>query len=232
MRTALFLILSASWVVAQPKPPTLLEDALRKLPGVHVLEPSLVNLRGGGTADDLKRDGYWHPWAVADLDRDGIPDVAAAVVKRTPSGTQYGVLAVHARTPMQVNWMVPLDTTPINGVVVGGFFGPDTVEPLYCYRCDANPWFRWSGHAYELELFSVGQTFPLGSSTERIIELFTESRLKSGIAGKVVNCMEAKILATTGTSRDTRWYQVEVRGPKLQRGWVRAKTIDTGACIG
>ena len=86
--------------------------------------------------------------------------------------------------------------------------------------------------AYELGLFSVGETIPLGGSTERIVELFEEPRLKSGIVGNVANCTEAKILATTGTSRDSRWYQVEVRGQKLLRGWVRATSIDTGACIG
>ena len=167
-----------------------------------------------------------------DLDRDSLADVVAAVVKQTPGGTQYGILAVHARTPTQPYWVVRLDTTPINGVSVGGFFGPDAVTPLFCYSCDGNPFYRWSGHAYELGLFSVGETIPLGGSTERIVELFEEPRLKSGIVGKVANCTEAKILATTGTSRDSRWYQVEVRGQKLLRGWVRATSIDNEACIG
>jgi hypothetical protein len=184
------------------------------------------------TVDDLKSGGDWPPWVVADLDRDGVPDVVAAVVKRTPTGTQYGVLAVHAQTPPQFHWVVRLDTMPINGVAVGGFSGPDTVTPLYCYDCDANPWFRWSGHAYELELFSVGETVGIGPFPERILELLAEARLKSEIAGSVADCTEAKILATTGTSRESRWYQVEVRSPKLLRGWVRATSINKWACIG
>jgi hypothetical protein len=230
MKTSLFVILSASLVIAQPKPPALLLGALQQLPGVHVLEASMVRLPV--TVADLKSGSNWPPWVVADLDRDRLPDVVAAVVKQTPGGTEYGVLAVHARTSTQPYWVVRLDTTPINGVAVGGFFGPDTVTPLFCYNCDGNPFYRWSGNAYELGLFSVGETIPLGSSTVRIVELFTESRLKSGIVGKVASCTEAKILATTGTSRDSRWYQVEVRGPKLLCGWVRATSIDTEACIG
>ena len=167
-----------------------------------------------------------------DLDHDGIRDVVAAVVKQTPGGTEYGVLAVHARTPTQPFWVVRLDTTPLNGVAVGGFFGPDAVTPLYCYHCDSNPFYRWSGQAYELDLFSVGETVPIASSQERIMEVFTEARLKSGIVGKVANCTEAKILNRTGSSRASRWYQVEVRSPKLLRGWVPAASINHGACIG
>lgn len=217
MRTALFLILSVSWVIAQPKLPTLLEDALRKLPGVHVLEPSLVNLPGGGTVDELKRDGYWHPWAVGDLDRDGLPDVVAAVVQRTPTGAQYGVLAVHAHAPQQFHWVVQLDTTPINGVVVGGFFGPHTVEPLYCYPCDANPWFRWSGRSYEFEFCAIG---------ERIQVVWDIYALPSSDAKKFARpkaCTNAKVISFRGTSYETRWYFVELLLSKPVRGWIPAE---------
>ncbi len=230
MRTSLFLIPFASCVFAQSKPPAQLVEALRQLPGVHVLEASMV--RSPVTVEDLKGGGLWPPWATADLDRDRLPDVVAAVVKQTPRGTQYGVVAVHAKVPMQIHWVVQLASEPINGVAAGGFYGPDTVTPLFCYYCDANPFYRWSGHAYELDLYSVGETIGIGPLPERILEVFAEARLKSEIAGRVAECAEAKILATTGSARESRWYQVEVRSPKLLRGWIRATSINKWACIG
>lgn len=212
-------------MLAQPKPPALLQDALRKLPGIDVLEPSLVRLPGGSTADDLKRDGYWHPWIVGDLDRDGLPDVVAAVVKRTSAGTQYGVLAVHARTPTQFHWVVRLDTTAINSVAVGGFQGPDAVTPLYCYECDGNPWFRWSGRYYEPEFYAVGDRIQIdveeNSKTANLYVLPSRDARKP-IAVK--ECTGAKVLSFRGTSYDARWYFVELLIPKPVRGWIPAET--------
>jgi hypothetical protein len=227
VRTALFLFLSASCVIAQPKPPGLLEEALRQIPGLRLLN------RAVDIPDDSveKKDAPLSPWVVTDLDHDGRPDVVAAVVKRVTTKTQFGVVAIHTKVPKQLHWVVPFGAQLIYGVQAGGHWGA-IVFPLYCIACDTNPFYRWSGHAYELGLFSLGESIPLGSSTQGTVELFAEARLKSGIAGNVANCTEAKILATTGTSRESRWYQVEVRGPKLLRGWVRATSIDTGACIG
>lgn len=227
MRMALFLILSASCAFAQPKPPALLEDGLRKLPSVRLLNRT-VDLADGGVE---KKDAPLWPWVVTDLDHDGHPDVVAAVIKRAANETQFGVVAVHSKTPSLFYWVVPLGTRLIYGVQAGGH-GDPIVFPLYCIACDTNPFYRWSGHAYELELFSVGETVPIGSFPEQIMELFAAARRKSGIAGKVANCTEAKILATTGTSRESRWYQVEVRNPKLLRGWVPAASINPSACIG
>jgi hypothetical protein len=77
MRTSLFLILSASCVFAQPKPPALLVAVLRQLPEVHLLDRSL------DIPDDSleKTDAPLVPWIVADLDHDGRPDVVAIVVQ-------------------------------------------------------------------------------------------------------------------------------------------------------
>jgi hypothetical protein len=227
MRMALFLILAVRCACAQPKPPASLTDALRKLPGVRLLNRT-VDIPNDGVE---KKDAPRWPWVVTDLDHDGQPDVIAAVVKGAANETQFGVVAVHAKTPTQLYWVVPLGARLIYGVQAGGHGNP-IVFPLYCIACDTNPFYRWSGHAYELELFSVGETVPIGSFPEQIMELFAAPRRISGIAGKVANCTEAKILATTGTSRESRWYQVEVRNPKLLRGWVPAASINIGACIG
>lgn len=104
MRTSLLLILSANCVLAQPKSPALLVEALRQLPGVRLLNRDL------DIPDDSveKKDAPLLPWIVADLDHDGRPDVVAAVVNRIATKTQFGVVAVHAKTPTQLNWVVPL----------------------------------------------------------------------------------------------------------------------------
>jgi len=225
MRTSLFLIISASCAFAQRKTPALLVEALRQLPGVQVLEPSLVSLPGGFTADDLKSGGYWYPWMVADLDRDGHPDVVAAVVKRTPNGTQYGVLAVHARTPTRIYWVVRFGTRPINSVAVGRFFGPDTVQPLYCYGCDGNPWFRWSGRSYEPEFYAIGDPIQVDLETNsNTANLYVQPRRDARKSTPVKVCTNAKVLTFRGTSYETRWYFVELLLPKPLRGWIPAET--------
>ena len=81
-----------------PPLPPLLDRALSTMPGVRVLDPSADLPAGGYTSDELNALGYWPPWAMTDLDRDGRPDIVAVVVK---PGTmrEFGVIAVHARTP-------------------------------------------------------------------------------------------------------------------------------------
>lgn len=225
MKTGWLLILSASCVFGQPKPPALLVEALRRLPGVHVLEPSLIDLQGGGTADDLKRDGFWPPWVVADLDRDGLPDVVAAVVKRTPDGVRYGVVAVHAQTPAELHWVVRLDTKPINGVKIG-VFGRDTVEPLYCDRCDANPWFRWSGRSYELEFYAIGDRIAVApEENSNTVNLYVLPSRNSRKLIPLKVCAKAKVLGFRGTSYETRWYFVELLQPKPVRGWLPVSSV-------
>jgi hypothetical protein len=96
MKYLAFFLLSAM-AVEQPTLPPLLEKALRGLPGLRLLDPS-VDLVGGYTVNELKDFGFWPPWVVMDVDRDGRPDVVAVVVK--PGATpEFGVIAVHARTP-------------------------------------------------------------------------------------------------------------------------------------
>src|SRR5438132_10983114 len=103
MRLGALLLLSAvaaSHLAAAPDlppAPSLLANGLRQLPGLRLLDQS-SDLLGGISVDDLKDYGFWPPWLVRDLDRDGRPDVAAVVVKPVPK-LQYGVIAIHARNP-------------------------------------------------------------------------------------------------------------------------------------
>jgi hypothetical protein len=147
------LLISAIVAAGQPKQPRLLEQAIRHFSGVRLLDPS-VDLVGAYTVEELKESGYWPPWVIRDLDRDGRPDVAPVVVKPGPT-PQFGVVAVHARTPATLHWVVPLDAHVINGLAKGT--GRDTVTPLFCVECDGNSWFRWSGRSYEAELYAVGE---------------------------------------------------------------------------
>ena len=119
--------------VQQPQPPALLEQALKTLPGVRLLVPA-TDLREY-TQDELQKFGYWPPWAVQDTDRDQRPDVVAVVVKPSPSGAEFGVIAVHARAPREVHWVVPFDVDPINGVTKGraSDIGPSAF--LHRMRC-------------------------------------------------------------------------------------------------
>src|SRR6266849_4042517 len=130
----------ASFVSAQA-PPNLLRQALQGLPGVSVLDAPI----DAKSLADLKQGGYWPPWSMADLDGDGSPDVAAVVVKGLGASRTFGVIAVHARTPGTIQWVVPIGKASITGLTTKQ--PPNSVMPLFCFYCDSNTYFRWSGTA-------------------------------------------------------------------------------------
>jgi hypothetical protein len=195
MRTASFLILFANFAFAQSKPPALLVGALRQLPGVHLLN------RVADLPDDSveKKDAPLLPWKVADVDHDGRPDVVAAVVKRIANKTQFGVVAVHAKPPTQLNWVVPLGDKLIYGVAVEGSFS-SVVLPLFCIACDTNVWFNWTGHSYEVESFGIGQRLAIAEeeALPRSMEIFAQPKQPSRVVARVKPCTKAK----AGSSRN------------------------------
>lgn len=217
-----FFLFSAA---QQPQPPALLEQALKSEPGVRLLAPA-TDLREYSQLE-LDKFGYWPPWLVRDLDRDRRPDIAAVVVKPSPKGTEYGVVAVHARAPKTLLWVVPLDTEAINGVAQGP--AADTVVPLFCVQCDANVWFRWSGEEYEADLFAVGEKIDIGSETQADLPLYTSANLASKPVTTVEHCTTVVVRKVGGTS-DERWYYVET--PDGQRGWIPDTVTAADICIG
>lgn len=209
----------------KPQPPALLEQALKTEPGVRLLAPATDLPQY--SEFELQKFGYWPPWLVQDFDRDQQPDVVAVVVKPSPSGTEYGVVAVHARSPQSVEWVVPLDTEPVNGVTKGP--APDTVVPLFCIECDANLWFRWSGEEYEPTLYAVGEKIDIGSETQADIPLYSSPNLASKPVTTVAHCTTVVVRKVGGTP-ETRWYYVET--PEDERGWVSDKVTAPDICIG
>ena len=209
----------------KPQPPALLEQALKTEPGVRLLAPATDLPQY--SEFELQKFGYWPPWLVQDFDRDQQPDVVAVVVKPSPSGTEYGVVAVHARSPQSVEWVVPLDTEPVNGVTKGP--APDTVVPLFCIECDANLWFRWSGEEYEPTLYAVGEKIDIGSETQADIPLYSSPNLTSKPVTTVAHCTTV-IVRKVGGTPETRWYYVET--PEAERGWVSDKVTAPDICIG
>jgi hypothetical protein len=229
MRWVVLLLVSATIAAAQPKPPALLEQALRRLPGVSILNPP-VDLPSGYTIDQLKAFGYWPPWVVVDLDRDGRPDVVATVVRHASKGTEFGVLAVHAQAPVKVHWIAQFGKEEINGVAAGGRFG-DRVTPLYCIECDSNSWFRWSGSSYEVELFAIGERIGIASDpsidypelASGTLAVFGLPSRESKVVGRVKPCTIARIVGVQGSSSyESRWYLVEIPKPKPVRAWIPA----------
>ena len=154
----------------------LLAEALKTEPGIRLLVPA-TDLREYSQAAAARSSGTGRRGWSQDLDRDKRPDVVAVVVKPSPTGTEYGVVAVHARTPKEVEWVVPLDIDPINGVAKGP--APDTVVPLFCVECDSNIWFRWSGEEYEADLYAVGEKIDIGSETQEDLPLYSSPNLAS-----------------------------------------------------
>ena len=218
-----FFVFSAAQ--QQPQPPVLLTEALKTEPGIRLLVPA-TDLKEYSQRQ-LQEFGYWPPWLVQDVDRDKRPDVVAVVVKPSPTGTEYGVVAVHARAPKEVQWVVPLDVDPINGVAKGP--APDTVVPLLCVQCDSNIWFRWSGEEYEADLYAVGEKIDIGSETQEDLPLYSSPNLASKPVTRVEHCTTVVVRKVGGTP-DERWYFVEA--PDGERGWISDKVTAADICIG
>jgi len=225
----LLMLLLGLVLVDQPKPPRLLEQALARLPGLRLLDPS-IDLAGGYTVDELKDFGYWPPWVVRDVDRDGRPDVVAVVVRPALGGSEFGVLAIHARTPMSAQWVVPLGNQRINGVAAGR--ARDVITPLFCIECDANAWFRWSGLLYEAELYAIGERIAIATyDQDQTVGLFGRPTRESRLGFNVAVCMQAVVRRVGGSEQD-RWYFVETRARKPVRGWIPAAFATAPECTG
>jgi hypothetical protein len=209
-----------------PTTPPLLADAIRRLPGLRLLDPS-VDLPGIYTVEEIKSFGYWPPWSERDLDHDGRRDVVAVVVK-PGSSPQFGVMAVHARQRTVVHWVAPLGQKTIEGVAKGD--AADTVEPLFCIECDTNSWYRWSGHAYEAELYAVGERITIATYDEhQKLGLFARGTRESKLLFRVDPCTQATVLRVAG-SEGNRWYFVETRDHDRIRGWVPSSFVDADEC--
>lgn len=227
-RAALFVFPFSLFVAAgaqTPLPPSLLAEAIKTEQGIRLLAPA-TDLPQYSELE-LQKLGYWPPWLVQDFDRDQQPDVVAVVVKPSPSGTEYGVVAVHAKAPKTLEWVVPLDTEAINGVTKGP--APDTVVPLFCVECDANLWFRWSGEEYEATLYAVGEKIDIGSETQADIPLYSSPNPASKPVTTVAHCTTVVVRKVGGTP-ETRWYFVET--PEDERGWVSDKLTAPDICVG
>jgi hypothetical protein len=194
----------------QPQPPVLLQNALKTLPGVKLLDET------SGT-----------PWLLQDMDRDKRPDVVAVVVKTAASGPEYGVFAVHAGTPQEIHWIVDFDVDAIQGVVKGK--ANDTVIPLFCVDCEANLWFRWSGEDYEAQLHAVGEQIEIGSETQNDPPLYSSPNLASKPLATVPHCTTVTVRKVSGTP-EKRWYFVET--PEGQRGWIPDDATSSDICVG
>jgi hypothetical protein len=226
MKLILFSLFALAAVqLPQTQPPALLEQALKTEPGIRLLVPA-TDLREY-SQDQLQKFGYWPPWLEGDFDRDMRPDVMAVVVKPAPGGSEFGIIAVHARAPKEVQWVVPLDVDPINGIAKGP--AADTVIPLFCVECDANAWFRWSGEEYEAELYAVGEKIDIGSETQADLPLYSSANLASKPVTSVAHCTTVTVRKVAGTP-DERWYFVET--PEGQRGWVSDKVTGADICVG
>jgi len=206
----------------QPKLPRLLEHALSGLPDLRVLDPA-SDLRGGYTLDDLKYFRAWPPWIVRDVDRDGRQDVVAVVVRPGPVGSAFGVIAVHARSPAQVQWVVPLGKDVINGIARGP--GSDAVTPLFCIECDANGWFRWNGRSYEEGLYNAGERIAIGTDVkDEHLTLFALPSRNATPLYHPVPCTRAIVRRVAGSAED-RWYFVETDTSPRLRGWLPASFL-------
>ena len=209
--------------------PKLLADTLRRRPDLAVLNPER-HIQGGYTISELRGFGHWPPWIVADLDRDGKPDVAAVVVTGDAEHRMFGALAIHSRQPRRIHWIGPLSPRPLYGLAAGNLKG--SVVPLYRVECDSNSWYRWSGRSYAVSLHRAGDEITLATSERNVrLGVFERASRASKMLMETRACSTATVLRVEGEEYQARWYLVELNGPVRTRGWVPASFAEEDECI-
>ena len=181
----------------------------------------------------MKEYKCWPPWSEVDLDGDSRKDIVAVVVKGSPPNRTYGVLAIHARAPQTIHWVVPLGKDSITGLSVD--HPTAAVVPLYCFDCDSNPFYRWSGSRYDQSLFQVGEKIALFFYEEgndaAVVNLYSASNRNSKIVASRPSCSEGIVLDRRGTC-ENRWYRIQTADPDRVRGWVPGSTVVWMDCLG
>jgi hypothetical protein len=219
----LLLSMLGALVATDPQVPPLLRQALIQLPGVRPLNASTDLIGGGYTTDQLKYFHLSRPWLIRDVDRDRRPDVVAVVVRPTQSGLEFGVLAVHARSPKRAEWIVPLGSHLIYGITKGP--GTDSVIPAFCIECDTNGWFRWTGGSYEEGLYETGERIAIGTyDKDARLALFAMPSRNSTLLHRLASCTRAIVRRVAGSAQD-RWYFVETRTRIPVQGWLPASFL-------
>jgi|SRR5436309_2170010 len=155
---------------------------LRPVPGVLVrfLERNgayrLLTLDDVG--DDFreafqKKAFQFTPLVVADANGDSKPDLVAVLVKHN-ARTVYSIVVFHGISqgfrPEPI-WIIEDSTEVILGVDVSRHM----ITPLFCYECDTNAGYKWTGHDYEF--FVKGDTIVLKPGAE----IFAKPDWKSAI---------------------------------------------------
>ena len=225
MKLTIIVLLIAPIASAEGRPPKLLTDALRRLPGLTILDPK-IDLRG----DDLLQatgESAGPSFIEADFDHDGMVDVAAVVTARGKSETRFGVLAVLSSQPDRIFWLRPLgrklygvDFYKINGPDGSVAVWRDRVAVWPCVACDAGTWFRWSGRAFVAELYSGSDVLAIADQ-----EIFSEPSTGSRVIAKSGPCLRVKALNFRGADPQTRWYFIETVEAHPKRGWVGPEVV-------
>jgi hypothetical protein len=135
--------------------------------------------------------------AVGDANRDGVADVCAVLVS---TSRKYGVACFQGRD--EPVWVRKDESEEILGVAVN----TGMVTPFFCYSCDANHPFRWSGSAYELGIRLPGEGACINPGSVVLVRPETEAPVvftaSNGFGYVKVLSLGPK------AKKNTRWHNV------------------------
>jgi hypothetical protein len=221
---ALLVILAFEQLtVAQGPGPPAIQDFLAANPAYRLLAVEDVR-------DVVDRDAeeYFTPFALGDLTGDGIPEVAAVIVRRgTP--VRFGVVVVHgSRT---VHWVVRPHSDKIVSVEI------EASRRLYvkhCLECDSNSFVRWNGSSYEDALWIVSDVPATYDPGHRPIPLRLRPTSTAKAIANVTECTDARIVEVLPRrANGVRWYRVEVvLNGRATRGFLPSDMLTDISCIG
>jgi len=102
--------------------------------------------------------------------------------------------------------------------------------PFYCFDCDSNPFYRWSGTDYEPMLVHLGEKIALLQGNADGVDLYPDASLQSKHVASRKLCSVVKVLNRRGRSYERRWYFVQSASPDSVRGWVPASSVTWTGC--
>lgn len=190
------------------------------------------------TAEDVEPDGPWlvkaghfRPLVVADVRGRGTMSTLAIVTTTRSGEKQLGLVELHGERP-EVSWVVEPRAGDLLSVNVKG----TQVWPMFCYGCDSASFWRWSGKAWEFELWAQGDEAVVGFLDDPPVNLRRDPSLGAPVLAKIPTCRDerARILAVGGGVGRDRWYRVRVQvDGKPVEGFVRGRDLGNGQdCIG
>ena len=230
--TPLFVLIftQAQAQAAPGPPPPALAQYLAGRPPYHLLTATEL----ARERDYVESHRLFSPFAITDLNGDGVDDVLAVLVRRDGAKTVFSVAAFHATggsAAARLIWIIKDSADPILGVASSA---ERRVDVMKCYQCGANPFYRWNGVEYQANLRARGERVTVYHGATGAVAVHQEASSSGRAVATLPPCTHVQIVSLF--PRDAgrvRFYEVAaLLGDRGVTGFVSAEEVDEMPCVG